>query len=411
MAVAQNETPVYAANTTAEKRAVTHRNIINNSILKNLSLPLTTENEESWEDAFYSMALLNYRTLWLDNRIRLSFDSIGSRSPEFQRSLLEMISTVYPSAFKKEVLQMAENISTDNAKVFAMCAEYVYRKDSSAEVVLNALNNIHRYALFYDTEKGATILQMLYQSLSKPSFSNTAKIIKTITAKTYLPGNTIVYSFQRHNRNYPGIVMVRKPDGSFVTGTGGNIFYTQQLARSVSNLPFYLTNGNTPQGIFRMNGFDISKSLAIGPTTNIQLMMPFETTPQFFLKDPSITDTIWNESLYKKLLPAAFADEPALLQTYFASRIGRTEIIAHGTTVDPEYYRNQPYYPHTPTQGCLCTREIWDATGKRSVSDQQALADAVKKTGSADGYLIVIELDDRPQPVSIEEILPFLIIN
>jgi len=67
------------------------------------------------------------------------------------------------------------------------------------------------------------------------------------------------------------------------------------------------------------------------------------------------------------------------------------------------------YYPLTPTQGCLCTEEIWSAVdGKRIESDQQRLVDAVKKAGGANGYCIVIEIDDQQKPVSIKDILPFL---
>lgn len=399
--MAQTDVAVYTNYTTAEKRLATHRNIINNSITKNLSLPLNAATEENWEDAFYSMALINYRTLWIDNRIQLAFDSIQNRSDEFQRSLIEMAATVYPQKFLDEMYTI--NSFTKNAKVFAMSVEYIWRHDSSNLILTPSPNQFDG-----DTVKTNTILNMLFQSPEQKRAKDITALIKKIIALNYLPGNTIVYSFQRSNRNYPGIVLVKDGKGDFITDENGNIFSVPQLARSVSNMPFYLTNGNTPQGIFRMNGFDNSKSMAIGPTTNIQLMMPYETTPQFFLKDSTITDTVWNEALYKKLLPEGWKDEQALYQSYYASKIGRTEIIAHGTTVDPEFYTNQPYYPHTPTQGCLCTKEIWDATGKRTESNQQKLADAVKKAGNGDGYLIVIELDDKQKAVTLDDVLPFL---
>jgi hypothetical protein len=205
------------------------------------------------------------------------------------------------------------------------------------------------------------------------------------------------------------MVVVRDSEGNFVTGDSNKVFAVPQLARSVSNLPFYLTNGNTPQGIFRMFGFDISKSMAIGPTTNIQLTMPHETSPQFFLKDSAITDTVWTEALYQKILPESWKKYLPALESYYASKAGRTEIIAHGTTVDPEYYKGQLYYPYTPTQGCLCTKEIWSAAdGRRIISDQQKLVDAVKKAGGPDGYVVVIEIDNQQKPVSLNDILPYL---
>ncbi len=56
----------------------------------------------------------------------------------------------------------------------------------------------------------------------------------------------------------PGLVIIRQKDGIFVADSSGNIFNVPQLARSITNLPVYLTNGNTPQGIFAMHGFDVS---------------------------------------------------------------------------------------------------------------------------------------------------------
>ena len=98
-----------------------------------------------------------------------------------------------------------------------------------------------------------------------------------------------------------------------------------------------------------------------------------------------------------------------LYESFYAGKAGRTEIIAHGTTINTDYYRNQSFYPLTPTQGCLCTREIWSTVnGKRVESDQQKLVDALKVAGGANGYCMVIEIDDQQKPVSINEILPYL---
>jgi hypothetical protein len=204
-------------------------------------------------------------------------------------------------------------------------------------------------------------------------------------------------------------VIVRDSAGNFVKDAYGNVFSVPQLARSISNLPGYISNGNTPQGIFRMYGTDVSKSIFIGPTANIQLTMPFETGIQHFMNDSAITDSVWTEDWYKKLLPASWKNYFPFYETYYAGKAGRTEIIAHGTTVDPSYYRGQIYYPLTPTLGCLCTKEIWnEEDGTRKQSDQQKLIDALEKAGGADGYYIVIELNDEQRAVDINDILPLL---
>ena len=149
--------------------------------------------------------------------------------------------------------------------------------------------------------------------------------------------------------------------------------------------------------------------MAIGPTTNIQLLMPYETSPQNFFNEMGVSDSTWSEDVYKKLIPEPLKEYLPLYESFFASKAGRTEIIAHGTTVNPGYYITQPYYPLTPTEGCLCSKEIWsEVDGRRVESDQQKLVDALKRAGGANGYCIVIEIDDQQKPVSVNEILPYL---
>jgi hypothetical protein len=413
-AAAQTDTvPVYKGAVKANRQK-TYSNIVKNSIIKNLSLPLTDSTEESWEDAFYAMELIRYKQPWVNEKIRMAFDSIDKRSFSFQRALMELVYTNYPTEFGDSYNISNLLLKSTYPKIFAMSAEYLLRCNLSAAYTKNIKEMIPLRAVI-DFENDSAILlftkELMYRwplTTNKKEASIKLKL-NLLFKNSFLPGSTIVYSFQRKNRNYTGIAIVRDTAGNFISSSPGKIFSVAQLARSITNMPGYLTNGNTPQGIFRMYGFDISKSAAIGPTENIQLTMPFETSVQHFLKDSTITDSVWTPGLYERLLPAALKKYHPLFGTYYASAIGRTEIIAHGTTVDPEYYKGQLYYPYTPTQGCLCTKEIWsDINGKRIISDQQKLVDAVKKAGGADGYLIVIEIDDQQKPVTIDELLPYI---
>ena len=93
--------------------------------------------------------------------------------------------------------------------------------------------------------------------------------------------------------------MVRAKDGSFVKAADGSYFSVPQLARSCSNMPGYITNGNTPQGIFKIFGLDVSKSSMIGPTTNIQMVLPYENSI-----DVADTVTKLLGDNYRYLLPA-----------------------------------------------------------------------------------------------------------
>ncbi|MEO6707348.1 MAG: hypothetical protein ABIN04_16025, partial [Ginsengibacter sp.] len=125
-----------------------------------------------------------------------------------------------------------------------------------------------------------------------------------------------------------------------------------------------------------------------------------------FLDDSTLTDSVWTTDTYQKLIPQKLRNYLPLYESYYAGLAGRSEIIAHGTTLDPDLYHGKPYYPLTPTQGCLCTKEIWN--GKRLESDQQKLVNGLLKAGGAKGYVTVIELDNKEAPVTINDLLPYL---
>ena len=108
------------------------------------------------------------------------------------------------------------------------------------------------------------------------------------------------------------------------------------LHRSITNLPGYLTNGNTPQGIFKMYGFKVSMGNFIGPTANVQMGMPVELSLQKFFDNDAISDSTWTIDYYKNLIPKNLQDFLPLYESYYAGLAGRSEIIAHGTTIDPE---------------------------------------------------------------------------
>ncbi len=401
---AQYDAPLYTSYTTVAERVKLHDRLINYSIQKNLSVPLNDSTEENWEDAFDAMEILLYKSPFSDKKINTVFSEIETRSIDFQKALLQLAYTNYPKIFIVQVKNLLH--TTSDAKVFALCAEYIQQaKDSAYMPTVNKLLETK----FGDSAVINPVLYMLQVHLSQKNIKGIflpKKLLNELFSKQFLPGQTVMYSIQRKNRDYPGIVLVRNANGEFITDSNGIIFNIPQLARSITNLPFYLRNGNTPQGIFLMHGFDVSMSNFIGPTANVQLSMPVEETIKAFMRDSSVTDTVWNIDYYKKLIPENLKNYLPLYNSYYAGLSGRTSIIAHGTTIDPNIYANKLYYPLTPTEGCLCTKEIWN--GKRLESDQQKLINALLKAGGANGYCIVIELDDKQSAVTLNDVLPFI---
>lgn len=381
-----------------------YRNLVQLTINKNLSYPLADSTEENWQDAFGALEVLRYRSMWIDGRIKIAAEQMPQQSVIFQRAALELLYANYPDTFYQPVKLLL--MQTDQPKIFAMCASYILQSRRAEE---DASFLSVKAQQMLNTYPDNPILQQLLFSIAQRKNAAAIPSLVALLQKNYLKGHTLVFSFQRKNRDYPGIVMVRDAKGNFIMDSLGRYFSVPQLARSISNLPGYLSNGNTPEGIFRMKGYDVSRASFIGPTVNIQLTMPFERSPKDFYADSSISDTTWNISYYKNLLPKEWKDYYPIYQSYYAGKAGRNEIIIHGTTVNPAYYAAQPYYPLTPTQGCLTSKEIWnEETGQRQESDQQQLIQAMIKAGGANGYTFVINIDDEQRPVAIYDIVPLI---
>ncbi|MEO8770348.1 MAG: hypothetical protein ABI402_09700 [Ferruginibacter sp.] len=399
--ISAQTTPFILRGVLKENRQQLYRNIVKNSITKNLSLLLTDSTEENWQDAFWAMELINYKSAWVDSKIYEVFKNIQNYHPPFQRALLELAYTNYKDVFLDPVNLLLQK--TNDSKIFAMCALYILPSVKTKEEKRVFINKIS-----IKTPTDNPIIKELYYHLLHEDIKLPNKALYYLFDKSFLPGNVLLFSIQRKNRDFPGLAIVRDAAGNFIKDNN-DFFSVPQLARSITNLPGYLTNGNTPEGIFRMDGFDTSKSIFIGPTTNIQLTMPYEEdTPNHFYKDSTQMDN-WGLGDYEKLLPDSLKNYFPLYEVHYASEAGRTAIIAHGTTIDPLYYKNKPYYPLTPTQGCLCTKEIWsDETGMLMESDQLKLVNAIIKAGGPNGYAIVINIDDQQKPVELNDILEFL---
>lgn len=403
--IAQYEAPLYTSYTTRAAREKMHDRLIKNTINKNLSYPLSDSTEDKWQEAFVAIELMLYKAPFTESKIHDAFHNIESRGISFQRSLIEMVYAMSPTEFTDAVHQLLSN--TTDLKLFAMCAEYLLINEKDASLTNEIANLINqKFGEAAATDPILYMLQLRIGEIKNKSNSISKQNMQAILSRNFIPGHIIMYSIQRKNRNYPGMVLIRNANGNFIKDSTGAFFHIPQLARSNNNLPGYISNGNTPQGIFLMYGFGVSMSNFIGPSVNIQMSMPVETSIKKFLGDSSISDSIWSLNYYNRLLPKTLRNYLPLYYSYYAGQAGRSEIIAHGTTVDPNWYLNQPYYPLTPSQGCLCTKEIWD--GKRIESDQQKLVNGLLQAGGANGYCVVIEIDDKDAPVTIKDILPFL---
>lgn len=392
---------VYYRETTRERREQTWNNITQNGIRRKLQSPLRGDTEQNYLDAFWAIALTGFHPPDIDSILERSISVWQERSPSFQVGLLELLHSRFPRRYDSAVIQLAHR--TRNMRVFSAAIAYLPPDTRWLGVIQSKLSDTSMRFSRRDS------ILIRYAQLRASGNIKEFASLAPFKQRSWQPyQQPLVVSFQRHNRNYPGLVMVLDTSKNWMREADGRYFAVPQFARSVTNMPGIFTNGNTPQGLYRMKGFGVSASNFIGPTPNLQLTMPGETSPAKFTQKP-ITDTTWKLAYYVDLLPNEWKQVPGMQTSYWAGMLGRTEIIAHGTTLDPTWYKQEPYYPLTPTQGCLCCTELWSSVdGKRMFSDQRQLAKMVARAGGPDGYLLVIEIDDQPKAVTVAEVLSLL---
>ena len=387
---------VFSKVTTKQAKELRYKYLVDTTIKQYLEDPLNDDNEGEWNDALWSMELMQYKDDYTKQKLAIAWSKAAQLSDYFQKNLLETTYSLYITEFKNQALQLMQQ--TKSVNIFIRCAEYVLRADP-----VNGKARVS--ALIQQKFPGNNTMGMqLLKSRITAKKSEPLPPLEDIFDSGFLPGQTVIYSLQRSNRSYAGLVIIRKPDGTFLKDSTGNYFHTWQLARAVTNYPFYITNGNTPQGLLHFSGFDVSRLLYIGPTPNLQLQLPYEITASAFFNDSSYIDTIWSSALYASLLPPTWKIYAGIYESFYAGAMGRSAVIMHGTTIDPEFYKAETYYPQTPSLGCLCSYEAWNEQGYRTSSNQQQIVNALKSIGSSSGYAVVIDIDNKNKNVELDEV-------
>jgi hypothetical protein len=402
---------IYSDYVLYQKRVMLEKDLRERIIGRTFSMDLDSNSEDRYLSACWAISQFLFSSPEVDQGFSRLFAGYDSLSYDTRLAMLEAAYAVTPDRYTDQIALLSTK-ETD-PKLYAICAVYLYRHDTSTENS-NALK-IRMVERFpgYDT---VPVLQELQDYLSYHTryvHSKTPDIAALFAHQRNI-GQKVIYSFQRWDRDYPGLAIVQNADGRFVRDGQGRLQVFEQLARSGPDLPYFITNGSTPQGVYSIQGTEVSRTNFIGPTPNLQLLLPYEGSWMRYFHLPSV-DTVQNGQgiqqaidsmgLYNALLPSGWKDYTPMKEAWSAGKIGRTEIIAHGTTIDPEYFKDKPFYPLTPTMGCLCAKELWNpTTGHLLVSEQFNLVSAFLSTPGRQGYLFVVNVDDQHAPVTRAEV-------
>lgn len=388
--------------TVADAKATTRKtNIINNAEAL-LTLPLNGDEatSEKIDAALWSISQFLVSTPKSDSGIQRLMKNYWSLDESTQRALEEVVYGLYPKMYYTEMVTIMQGSS--HPKNVAMAAAYIYRAYPTAATK----KLIRQKASGLSCNESQAV--MIYNLLKYIDYDPKAYVlppIDSLFAHQQVHKFKVIYSFQSFNRDMPGLAIVQNADGTFARDDSGQVRIFEQLARSASNLPWFLSNGSTPQGLFSITGTGFSKNVFIGPTPNFQMVMMNEVNPPTFTHYFPPVFNAPPERLYRSYFPGSWQEWSGMMEAYDAGKIGRSEIIAHGTTIDPEWYAGKSYYPLTPTMGCLCGKEIWNKqNGKIIQSDQLDLVNAFIETPGSQGYLFVVNVDEKQITLDKEKI-------
>jgi hypothetical protein len=396
---------IYSGFVLYDKRAWLQKDLRENVIGYTFTQAIDSNTEYRFESA--CLAIAQFQLTGEDvahgfDKLFLQYDSLQY---DTKRALLEAVYATYPGRYVLQVQQILQKET--HPKLFAMSAVYLFRQDTT----VNNVNDIKiRMVEQFSNYDSIPLLQALEYHLNTNKQNRARKTPDIAALFRYQAERKqkTIYSFQRWNRDYPGMSIVQNAAGRFMRHPDGRLMIFEQLARSASDLPYFITNGSTPQGIYSIQGTAVSKNTLIGPTPNLQLIMPNENSwDKYFQLPPwehwdSTRDSMQS---YLELLPPSWRKYTPMTEVFQAGLIGRSEIIAHGTTIDPEYFKQKTWYPLTPTNGCLCAKELWNVSnGRLLVSEQFNLVSTFMASPGSKGYLFVINLDDQQAPVSRAEL-------
>ncbi len=358
--------------------------------------------------ALHAVAFLNTerelaRSVLLDQLVEVS-----QRPVDHQLGILTAAYSLYPAESAPQLMPLLEVISTP--REFSVAAYALLKADSSVENKAKLRAVIQRRFADGSTEPRLRALDHVLSVDVLDELKNRPPLVDLLSAEIRR-GAPVIFSFQRKDRARFGLAIVRGASGRFVRNADGSIFNIPHLALALSNLPGTITNGNTPQGLFTVVGAGTATNPWIGPTPYLESKVPIEASVAEFEHNPNMNIELnsndeWTEARFESFLPASWRNYFPFKESFLAGQAGRNEMLLHGTVINSEYYRGASFYPGTPSAGCLVAMETWSkADGKMLSSDQLSLAKAFTIDGFDRGYLVVVELDDRLDAVTLGDVI------
>lgn len=417
-AQAQTQQPKATAKARDERRQKQERQVRPENY--NLSrFPITNANERHWRNILWTTAVVTpeeeyvaqsvTNILAMSTRSGLSSSQIRTIDMAFQvGTQLYLANPQVYSVVGQQFLQTIER--SNSSEWVAMALSGLVQGGLAPEEVKRLSDRVRQRFPKWSADIFLLTSLREIQSSTTPS---TTPPLRDLLNWTIAPRELQLYVICRPDRWVLCRAVLKNRDGRFVY-QGNQLWSTPLLLRSIHGLNWNFVRGETPQGVYRMEGVvpqpDREFFRAYGQFALVNLFVPFEPGARKFLpnKAGSFKGDIDN---YRALLPPSWRGHFPIEQTFWAGKVGRSLFRIHGTGESPEFFggkENRPdSYNWNPTIGCLSALELYDSSGTVTQADMPNILNALVQNGGKNfsGYMVVVEIPGASnQPISAEEI-------
>jgi hypothetical protein len=381
--------------------------------------PVTGTKEKHWRNILWTTAIVEPQEPFVVQPLStiLSY----ARSPGLSASQRRTVTMAFqvgtqlylnhPNVYGALGQQFVETVNASANPNFVALALSGLTKSSLPPAQIQSLSNLVRQRFpqwSQDVALRTTLMDVNEKIAPAP-----VPPLRDLLNWTVAPGQLHLYAICGRDRNALCTAVLKDSQGQFVR-EAGRLWSTPLLLRSIHGLSWNFSRGETPQGIYRIEGTvpqpDTEFFRAFGRFSLVNLYVPFEPGAKAFLPGRAGR---FSGSLpeYQSMLPPSWRSYAPMQQSYWAGRMGRGMFRIHGSGEDPSFFSKLPRdgaaMPWNPTIGCLSALETYDATGRLQQSDMLRILSALRTAGGQNftGYLIVAEVPEASQSaLSVEAI-------
>ena len=283
------------------------------------------------------------------------------------------VNSKYINKFETDILSYFRTNEFSKTELYLI----YYFQSAFSEAFLSILNASINFELSNDWSFAA--LSTNFSNFSKNHLESLKKFLS-------LRDGVKLLLFLRKDRKFKGRLVLLNEQGLIEES-----WSLQALGKGRVNKPFYVSNGQTPCGIYEINS-----------------VMPKADQQTLFGKHRRLKIDFVSRSNIEEGFDETLKEHFFWKEGVIAGELGRSLLRIHGTGLKNKNFLKS-YYPFITTSGCVSLLETKSTHGQRELLDKLMeklnLEPIFENENMIHGTLSVIELNDKKSHIELQEIL------